>query len=104
MDCFIPKGNYNYKGSLKIQNIYKNNYVGVGIRLFGEGQFWDDRTTLTYQDTTGFALGIQYGKGTEVDHLKIVGQFIQPSETGLAYYNLAQGNFGKQANSTGHSD
>lgn len=99
--CFVPKGDYKYSKSLKIQKTYKGQYIGVAVRLYGEGQYWDEKSILTYQGLTGFALGIQVGKGSEIDHLKVVGRFIPPNTSGTVYYNTSLGNFGTNRGNSG---
>ena len=100
-NCFIPTGNYTYSKPLTITNIYKGNYVGVSIRFYGEGQYWNDRSTLTYTGLSGAALGIQYGKGTEIDHLKITGTFLPPVTTDSTYANTLLTSFGTNASTYG---
>lgn len=99
--CFVPKGRYKYSRSLKIQNIYKGAYVGAAVRFYGEGQYWDEKSILTYEGLTGFALGIQVGKGTEIDHLKIEGQFLAPTTNGADYYNTPLESFGTNTGNSG---
>jgi len=101
VNCFIPKGFYKYSKSLKIFKLYKNNYVGVAVRLYGESGFWDDKTTLSYNDLTGFALGVQVGKGVEIDHLKLIGKFLPPITSGPSYYNTPFASFGTNRGSYG---
>ncbi|MEP7110349.1 MAG: hypothetical protein ABI760_20305 [Ferruginibacter sp.] len=93
-NCFVPKGNYTYSKSLKIMNVYKSTYVAVGLRFYGESEFWDDKTSLIYNNDSGFALGIQLGKGAEIDHLKIMGKFLPPETTGIPYYNTPLASYG----------
>lgn len=101
VNCFVPKGNYTFSKPLKICKIYNGAYVGVAIRLYGESGFWDDKTTLTYNNVAGFALGVQVGKGTEIDHLKLSGKFLPPSSSGAAYYNTPLASFGTNFGSYG---
>jgi len=56
---------------------------------------------LNYTGTTGFALGIQYGKGSEIDHLKILGKFISPQNTGIDYYNIPMEEYGINTGTSG---
>ena len=100
-NCFVPRGNYKFSKSLKIYKLYKNAYVGVAVRLYGESGFWDDKTTLTYTNVTGFALGVQVGKGVEIDHLKLIGKFLPPTTSGAAYYNTPFASFGTNLGSYG---
>ena len=101
VNCFIPRGFYKFSKSLKIYKLYKNAYVGVAVRLYGESGFWDDKTTLSYDAITGFALGVQVGKGVEIDHLKIIGKFLPPNTVGPIYYNTPFASFGTNLGSSG---
>jgi hypothetical protein len=87
---FIPKGVYNFSRPLTIANIYKGQYVGSTIHLYGETSFWDccNGTTLNYTGTEGFAIGLQVNKGTEINNLSIKGQFKAPEGRDSVYYNL----------------
>ena len=87
MPLFIPRGVYNYSQSLKIFVLYNNRYVGASIHIYGEGGIWNDGTVLHYSGNQ-FALGGQYLKGTEIDHLTLVGNFQSPSISGPAYYSI----------------
>lgn len=94
-NCFLPHGVYNISRSLIIYNIYQGNYVGATIRFYGESSFWDATTgtTLKYNAFDGFALGVQVGKGVEIDHIEILGQFKSPEGPDARYYNIAFDNF-----------
>lgn len=87
---FIPKGVYNYSKPLTIFSMYKGNYVGATIHLYGETSFWDccNGTTLNYTSSDGFALGLQYAKGTEINNIAITGQFKAPGGKDADYYNI----------------
>jgi len=61
--------------------------VGASIHIYGEGGIWNDGTVLHYSGNQ-FALGGQYLKGTEIDHLTLVGNFQSPSISGPAYYSI----------------
>ena len=86
---FIPKGIYNFNKSLTIATIYKGLYSGSTIHIYGETSFWDccSGTTLKYTATDGFAIGMQYAKGTEINNLAITGQFRAPAGADTVYYN-----------------
>jgi len=89
-DFFIPFGEYEFSRSLVVKGIYKGRYVGATIHIFGESSFWDccTGTTLKYTGTTGFALGLQVNKGTEINNLIITGQFKSPVASDSVYFNL----------------
>ncbi|MDP4285508.1 MAG: hypothetical protein Q8891_13870 [Bacteroidota bacterium] len=87
MPLYIPRGIYNYSQSLKIAVLYKNQYVGASIHIYGDGGLWNEGTVLHYTGND-FALGGQYLKGTEIDHLTLKGNFHSPSVTGPAYYSI----------------
>ncbi|MEO5890160.1 MAG: hypothetical protein ABIQ31_07905 [Ferruginibacter sp.] len=98
-DFFIPKGVYNFSRSLTVANIYKGQYTGSTIHIYGESSFWDccSGTTLKYTSTDGFALGLQVNKGTEINNLAITGQFKSPGGPDSVYYNIPFDKF-KDAN------
>jgi hypothetical protein len=87
MPLFIPRGVYKYSQSLKIYVLDHNRYVGASIHIYGEGGIWNDGTVLHYTGTD-FALGGQYLKGAEIDHLTLTGNFHSPSVNGPAYYSI----------------
>jgi hypothetical protein len=89
-DFFIPKGVYPFGTPLTIASIYKGQYSGASIHMYGESPFWDGSsgTILRYTSTQGFALGLQLNKGTEINNLTIEGQFKSPSPTDSLYYNI----------------
>ncbi|MES2891100.1 MAG: hypothetical protein V4725_03785 [Bacteroidota bacterium] len=89
-NLIIPKGVYEYTKPLTIYRIYKGQYVGATIHMYGESSFWDccNGTTLKYMSTDGFALGLQHNKGTEINNLFIEGRFKAPSVKDSIYYNL----------------
>ena len=86
MPLYIPRGIYNYSGSLKIFVLYHGEYVGASIHMYGDGGIWDEGTVLHYSGND-FALGGQYLKGAEIDHLTIKGNFHSPDISGPAYYS-----------------
>lgn len=73
-----------------MKRIYKGQYVGATIHIFGESSFWDccTGTTLKYTNTKGYALGLQVNKGTEINNLIITGQFKSPAPPDSIYFNL----------------
>ncbi len=90
-DLYAPKGVYNHHGDLLISHIYAGQYVGVTLHFFGDSQFWDATTATTLNCTSPYnwGLGVQLGKGTEIDHLRITGQFAPPVITSDSnYYKL----------------
>ena len=89
-DFFIPKGVYEFSKPLTISSIYKDRYIGATIHMYGETSFWDccNGTTLKYTSTDGFAIGLQYAKGTEINNLAIIGQFKAPGGNNFDYYNI----------------
>ncbi|MEP7108150.1 MAG: hypothetical protein ABI760_09205 [Ferruginibacter sp.] len=98
-DFFIPKGIYNFSKSLTIATIYKGQYTGSTIHIYGETSFWDccNGTLLKYTSTDGFAVGLQLNKGTEINNLAITGEFKAPAGADSGYYNTAFEKF-KDAN------
>lgn len=94
-NCFLPQGVYKFSRPLFICHVYKGIYVGCTMRFYGESNFWDatNGTTLQYTATDGFALGVQVGKGVEIDHLAIKGQFKSPQAADSIYYNTSFNNF-----------
>ena len=87
MPLFIPRGVYNYSRSLKIFVLNNNRYIGASIHMYGEGGAWNDGTVLHYTGND-FALGGQYLKGAEIDHLTLKGEFHSPNVNGPAYYAI----------------
>lgn len=94
-DFFIPKGIYEFSKPLTVASIYKGQYVGSTIHIYGETSFWDccNGTTLRYTSTDGFALGLQLNKGSEVNNLAITGQFKSPEGKDADYYNTSFENY-----------
>lgn len=86
-NCFLPKGNYHIGLSLKIAYLYKGQYSAASVHFYGESEFWDNKTNIICDRDGWFALGIQVGKGTEIDHLTFTGKFQSPTTTGADYYN-----------------
>ncbi len=94
-NCFVPSGVYHTQSSINICNLYKNQYVAASIHLYGESEFWDARTIIILDNpTVMYCLGIQVGKGTEIDHLQLLGQFRAPVTTDSIYYNTSLEAFG----------
>jgi hypothetical protein len=87
MPLYIPRGVYNYSKSLKIYVLDHNRYIGASIHIYGEGGIWNEGTVLHYTGNE-FALGGQYLKGTEIDHLTLKGNFHSPAVNGPAYYSI----------------
>ena len=87
---FIPKGLYIFGKSLTIASIRNGQYAHTTIHLYGESPFWDggSGTTLRYTATTGFALGLQLNKGTEINNITIEGQFKSPGGKDTTYFNI----------------
>ncbi len=87
---FIPKGIYPFGKPLMVQSVYKGSYVGTTIHIYGEASFWDccNGTTLQYTAVTGFALGLQLNKGTEINNLIITGKFKSPVGNDSLYFNI----------------
>lgn len=90
-DLFIPKGEYLYSRPLLIAQQRGKAYMACSIHLYGEASFWDigNGTQLTYTGTSDYALGVQKGKGVEIDHIILKGKFMAPAYTGPSYYQLA---------------
>lgn len=87
---FIPAGLYKYSKPLQVFRIYKDKYTACTIHIFGESSFWDSGTgtTLEYTGTSGFALGLQLNKGSEINNLILKGQFKAPAGNDSTYYNI----------------
>lgn len=87
---FIPAGHYQFSRPLQVYRIYKDNYTACTIHLYGESSFWDSGsgTTLEYTGTSGYALGLQLNKGTEINNLTLKGQFKAPGGNDSAYFNI----------------
>jgi len=87
---FIPKGLYIFGKPLTIASIRNGQYAHTTIHLYGESPFWDggSGTTLRYTATTGFALGLQLNKGTEINNITIEGQFKSPGGKDTTYFNI----------------
>ena len=87
---FIPKGLYLFSKPLLVQSIYKGNYTGCTIHIYGAASFWDsgNGTTLQYTATDSFAIGLQVNKGSEINNLIIKGRFKAPEAADSIYYNI----------------
>lgn len=88
--CFIPafKGKeYTYSKPLSVESIYKGKYVGCSLKLGGEGNFWTSWTsTLRYTGLSSSALNFQLNKGSQVESLKIVGEWKSPISDDATYF------------------
>lgn len=87
---FIPKGLYEFSKPLTVASLYKGQYTGTTIHIYGESSFWDagGGTTLRFTASDGFALGLQLNKGTEINNLAIDGKFKSPNGKDMEYYNI----------------
>jgi hypothetical protein len=96
---YIPRGTYRFSKPLKVAFVYKEKYAGAAIHLYGDASFWEccEGTVLEYTGTSGFALGLQHNKGSEINNIIIKGQFKAPVLPDMAYYNLTPEKF-KDAN------
>lgn len=100
---FIPKGTYDITKPLLIQSIYLGEFVGCQIHIFGESSFWNVNSAgsvLNFKIAarTGVAVGINLGKGAELDHFVIQGEFVSPSGTDTVYFNTSYNNYTDQSN------
>lgn len=77
---------YSYSKSLKASSLYKGNYVGFALNIYGQGDMWNDRTTLTYTGNE-FAFGVQVAKGGSIRNLCIRGNYQAPAKNDASYYN-----------------
>ncbi len=102
-DFFIPKGVYAFSRPLVVQRVINGKYAAATIHMFGEYSFWDccSGTTLQYTATDGFALGLQLNKGTEINNIRITGQFRSPEKPDSVYYNIP---FEKYTDANGKCD
>lgn len=108
---YIPKGTFIYKRSLLIQEIYQGNYVGIGIHITGESNYWDAGTGSILKflpdGTTGAALALQQNKGTEIDHITLQGGWVSPDAGAIGdsvYSNLTLAQYTDQSGSGYNSD
>jgi hypothetical protein len=92
---YIPAGTYAYSRPLQVQYQYKGQYAAATLHLYGDANSWDccAGTTLLYTGTTGYALGLQLNKGTEINNLIITGQFKAPVLPDTDYYSLPMEKF-----------
>jgi hypothetical protein len=90
---FFPSGTYLINSPLVVYSWNGTAYNTVSVRLEGESPFWEKSGTGTIIQCNGFkntfALGIQQGKGVEVDHIKFVGGFTPPALTTYQFYTCA---------------
>lgn len=95
--CFVPAFNgkeYSYSKPLSIESIYKGNYVGCSLKLGGEGSFWTSWTsTLHYKGLSGSALNFQLNKGSEVQSLKITGEWQSPGGNDSIYFSNTEATY-----------
>jgi hypothetical protein len=77
---------YTYSQSLKVCYLYNGYYIGVNLNIYGEGDMWSDKTTLTYTGNS-FAIGYQMAKGGSISRLRIIGTYVPPAYTGASYYS-----------------
>jgi len=70
-ELFIPKGNYTLDSTVVIQGIYQGQFVGVGIHLFGESNFWapERGTNLIFTNRSGNGIALQQNGRYNCQHL-----------------------------------
>lgn len=96
---YIPPGVYDYSQPLLIANITNPSPVTYGtfsFHMFGETHSWSfrDITTLNFTGTGNkYALGIQDGRGVEVNDLKIIGKYEPPYTTDDIFYLTITGRY-----------
>jgi hypothetical protein len=91
---FIPAGSYNVNSAVMIYSLSGSSYAQCSITLEGESSFWEGSATGSVLTANGykntFLIGVQLGKGVQINKLKLVGGFIPPfSGNPLAFYSSA---------------
>lgn len=104
---FIPPGTYSYSQPLLIANVLTYNamtdpptpltFAPFSFHMFGGSQFWStgNITTLAYTGAGNtYALGIQAGRGVEINNLKILGKYKPPTTNDAnTYYFTTTANY-----------
>jgi hypothetical protein len=90
----IPRGVYKYSTPLLVGR-YEGSWLQVTLRITGETSFWDSDplTVLNYEGRTGYAIGFQKNKGSEIDHIKIIGKWEAPNSADMVYFNIPYADF-----------
>lgn len=70
------------------KNVHNNEYVGFSMHLKGESNIWGNKVTINYTGNF-YATGWQYCKGVIIDGVKIQGNYVAPTNTGVDYYTNA---------------
>ena len=79
-NCFNPRGIYTITKPIKLANLYNGSYTAVELHFYGESDFWHEATVFNYTATTGFCLGIQVGKGSNIGNITLRGPYKAPSD------------------------
>ncbi len=98
-NLYIPRGVYSFGSPWTIKNWYIDRFIGATINIYGDGDYWDDASTLNYTAYTACAVGFQVAKGGSIHGLKIQGRFVSPAQNGTAYFSRTMTQF-KGANAT----
>jgi hypothetical protein len=87
---YIPAGDYYLSKGLVCSKWDGEKFIQHTIKLIGDSTWWQSRggTNLYFENTDGFGIGIQQGKGCEIKGLRIIGQFNPPSLKGYDWYKL----------------
>lgn len=94
-NLFLPSGNYHYSQPLEIYSIYQNQYVSATLHFYGESVMngSTNGSTLIFEDVANSALNLQQNKGSEIDHLNIIGKWKSPQASDSIYYNTTFANY-----------
>jgi hypothetical protein len=97
MTSHTPSGLYNDSSSVTVQDYIGNNSYSV-CSLVWRGDYVMNgataATVINYKGTSGYCIGIEYGKGVEIHGLNINGRWVAPSSSNLrTYYNTTFNNF-----------
>lgn len=94
-DCFLPNGKYDFAWTLRVAKLVGNAYQSVSLHFYGDASFWDvgKGSTLNFTLNSGSAFNLQYNKGSEIDHINLIGKWKSPSGSDSTYYNTTEINY-----------
>lgn len=80
---FIPSGAYTFDSSLTVAVWVGGISQPCYIKMFGEANYWDEAsgngTYFNFTNRSGYGLGLQYNKNSDISGFVISGQFTAPT-------------------------
>lgn len=76
---------YRYSQSLKVCNLYNQQYTACNLNIYGDGNMQQPVQTLTFTGK-GMGIGFQMMKGGSVKGLWFVGNYLPPEQTDICFF------------------